>query len=105
MRRVGRARLASQVIKRLRHAGIQDARYDAKAFAVRFTAGSDDVPTVVPLDALPVKHSRRQRDLFVDGFLHAPGMPDRWEDVRSLLRPVLRGSVPAAGINAPLRRP
>ena len=52
LRRVARARLASQVIRRLRRAGVSDARYDAGTFSVRFTAAGDDVPTVMELDGL-----------------------------------------------------
>jgi hypothetical protein len=40
----------------------------------------------------------------VSGFLGTPGLPHRWADVRPLLRPVLRGSVPMRDITAPLRR-
>jgi hypothetical protein len=112
-RRVARARLASQVIRRLRRAGVRDARYDAAAFTVRFTADGDDVPTVLPLDGLLTRRSggRRERrsqiESFVSGFLRAPGLPGDWDEVRPLLRPVLRGATPAptAEVSTPLCRP
>ncbi|WP_229716235.1 hypothetical protein [Mangrovihabitans endophyticus] len=104
MHRIARARLASRVIRRLRRAGMSDVRYDARAFTVRFRPDGDDVPTVVPLEGLPLRGGRRERDAVVDGFLRAPGPPDQWEQVRPLLRPVLRGSVPTTDISAPLRR-
>jgi hypothetical protein len=113
VRRVARARLGSQVIRRLRQAGVGDARYDATAFTVRFTADGDDVPTVLPLDGLLARRSgsRRERraqvDSFVSGFLRTPGLPGTWAEVRPLLRPVLRGATPAptAEVSTPLCRP
>ena len=109
-RRIRRARLASQVIRRLRHAGAADARYDARAFAVRFSRGGE-ATKVLPLDTLLAERARRRRerrhqvDRFVAGFLDTPLPPQRWADVCPLLRPVLRGSVPVGDISAPLRRP
>jgi hypothetical protein len=47
MRGVARARIANQVIRRLRRAGVRDARYDAATFTVRFLpkrAGSQERP-------------------------------------------------------------
>ncbi len=110
VRRIARARLASQVIRRLRRAGVGDARYDARAFAVRFTPESDDLPTVLPLDGLfaeRVKGRRERRaqlQRFVAGSV-GPGLPQSWSQVRPLVRPVLRGAVPATGISTPLCRP
>jgi hypothetical protein len=113
VRRLARARLGSQVIRRLRRAGVGDARYDARTFTVRFTLEGDDVPSVLPLDGLLARRSgsrrerRRQVDAFVSGFLRAPGMPHTWDEVRPLLRPVLRGATPAptADVTTPLCRP
>jgi len=112
LRRFARARLASQVIRRLRRSGVTDARYDARAFTVRFTlVGDAGTPVVMQLDALLAGRagSRRQRraqvDRFVAGVLRRSGLPDEWADVRPLLRPVLRGAVPMPDITTPLRRP
>lgn len=44
LRRVARARLASQVIRRLRRAGVTDARYDAATFSIRFTPTTENDP-------------------------------------------------------------
>ena len=112
VRRIARARLASQVIRRLRRAGITDARYDARTFSVRFTAAGDDVPTVMELDGLVAGHRPRRRerrtrlDRFVAGFLRTPAVPADWATACALLRPVLRGATPLpGGIATPLRRP
>jgi hypothetical protein len=114
LRRVARARIASQVIRRLRHAGVRDARYDAGTFTVCFipkSTGSND-RSVLELGGLLTDRSgsRRERrartDRFVAGFLRTPEVPDAWDRARPLLRPVLRGGTPvAAGISTPLRRP
>ena len=111
-RRLARARLASKVMRRLRRAGVGSARYDARAFAVRFTPRDRDVPTVMKLGGLLADRSggrraRRARiDRFVAGFLRTPGVPPDWETARPLLRPVLRGGTPMPpDISAPLRRP
>lgn len=112
LRRLARVRLASKVIRRLRRAGIADARYDARAFAVRFTPAGQDVPTVIELGDLLADRSggRRERrariDRFVAGFLRTPGAPADWNTARPLLRPVLRGGTPMPpDISVPLRRP
>ena len=110
MRRVARARLASQVIRRLRRAGARDVRYHAATFSVRFTADGDAVPSVLELDGLLADRSggRRERqarvERFVAGFLRTPGLPAGWQEARSLLRPVLRGRT-LADVGAPIRRP
>src|SRR4029450_293688 len=88
LRSVARARLASQVIRRLRRAGVTDARYDATAFSVRFTSDGDDVPTVLPLDGLlaPSRQGRRSRlDGFVAGLLRTRGLPVDFAEARPLL--------------------
>ena len=111
LRTVARARIASQVIRRLRRGGVREARYDAGTFTVRFTP-DHAVPTVIELSGLLADRSgsRRERrartDRFVTGFLRTPGVPDGWDQARPLLRPVLRGGTPvAADISTPLRRP
>ena len=128
--RIARARLASQVIRRLRRAGVTDARYQAASFTVRFTRPGADEPTLLPLDSLlaglarrrparpmagrPARPGRRARrgllDRFVAGYLDEPGLPPDWAEVRGLLRPLLRpahlrAGIPASGPDAPLRRP
>jgi hypothetical protein len=112
LRRVARARVASQVIRRLRRAGVGDARYDSDTFSVRFAAAGDGAPTVVELAGLLADRSggRRERrarvDRFVTGFLRTPGVPDDWRQACPLLRPVLRGGTPVASdVSAPLQRP
>jgi hypothetical protein len=110
-RRVARARLASQVLRRLRRAGVHNARYDWRTFSVRFTPGGQDVPTVLELSGLLADRSGRRRDRrarrnqFVDGFLRSPGVPGTWDEACPLLRPVLRGvTTVAAGVHPPLRQ-
>jgi hypothetical protein len=112
LRRIARARLASQVIRRLRRAGMTDVRYDPRTFSVRFTAAGDDVPTIMELDGLVAeprvgRRKRRARlDRFVAGFLRTTAVPADWTTACRLLRPVLRGATPLpADIATPLRRP
>lgn len=101
LRRVARARLASQVIRRLRRAGMRDARYHSASFSVRFTRPGDDEPSVLRLDEV-----RRGRvGQFVAGLLRAPGLPATWTEARPLLRPVLRAVTPPADVSTPLSRP
>ncbi|MEV6491396.1 hypothetical protein AB0M20_22700 [Actinoplanes sp. NPDC051633] len=115
LHRIARARLASQVIRRLRRAGVTDARYLSAGFAVRFTRPGADEPTLLPLDSLlagrsPGRRARRERiQRFVAGYLDAQGVPSGWDEVRARLRPLLRpshlrGGIPASGPDAPLRR-
>jgi hypothetical protein len=99
--RLRRARLASRVLRRLRRAGLTDARYDARAFQVRFTAPGDDVPTIIELAPLLATPGRRRIDEYVAGLLLNPELPRSWSEVKPLLRPVLRGATPGS----PLRRP
>jgi hypothetical protein len=112
LRGFARMRLASRVIRRLRRAGMTDARYDAGTFSVRFTAAGDDVPTVMELDGLVSERpaGRRKRrarlDRFVAGFLRTPAVPAEWTAACRLLRPVLRGATPLpSDVATPLRRP
>jgi hypothetical protein len=101
LRRLRRARLAGRVLKRLRRAGLADARYDTRAFQVRFTAPGDDVPTIIELAPLLVTPGRQKVDEYVAGLLLNPELPQSWSAVKPLLRPVLRGTTPGD----PLRRP
>lgn len=114
LHRIARARLASQVIRRLRRAGVSDARYQSAAFSVRFTRPGADEPTILPLETLlgprRQKGRRARLDRFVSGYLDAPGLPTDWATVKPLLRPLLRpahlrGGIPGSGSDAPLRRP
>ena len=103
--RVRRARLAGLVIRRLRRAGVSDARYDARGFRVRFTADGDETPTILELAPLLAARGgrRRQRvDRFVAGLMSTPGLPQAWADARPLLRPVLRGGTPGASLRRPV---
>ncbi len=111
-RRVARARLASQVLRRLRHGGVRNARCDTRSFSVRFTPDGHQVPTVLELAGLLADRSGRRRERrarrnqFVDGFLRSPGVPGAWGEACPLLRPVLRGVTTVdAGVHAPLQRP
>jgi hypothetical protein len=111
-RRVARARLASQVLRRLRRAGVRNARYDWRTFSVQFTPSGHEVPLVLELSGLLADRSGRRRDRrarrnqFVDGFLRSPGVPEAWDQACPRLRPVLRGvSTVAPGVDASLRRP
>jgi hypothetical protein len=113
VRRFARARLAGQVIRRLRRAGVAEARYDAATFSVRFRPVGHDGAAIMSLEILlgELTGSRRERrarvDAFVDGFIRVPDMPGTWEQACPRLRPVLRGAAPMAGekLPAPLRRP
>jgi hypothetical protein len=114
LHRIARARLASQVIRRLRRAGVTDARYQSSAFAVRFTRPGADEATVLPLEpllsSLPRRRARRAGvESFVAGFLSGPGLPRTWDEARPMLRPLLRpahlrGGILGSGPDAPLRR-
>jgi hypothetical protein len=72
MRGVARARIANQVIRRLRRAGVRDARYDAATFTVRFLpkrAGDRESPqdaenphaVEASRDQTNVPHQRHER--------------------------------------------
>ncbi len=111
-RRIARARVASQVLRRLRRGGVRNARYDTRSFSVRFTPDGHEVPTVLELAGLLADRSgrrrvrRARRNQFVDGFLRSPGLPGVWNEACPRLRPVLRGvTAVETGVNAPLRRP
>ena len=112
VRRFARARLASQVIRRLRRAGVAEAGYDAATFSVRFRpVGHDGAAIMQPGDLLgelagPRRERRARVDAFVDGFIRLPDVPGTWEQACPRLRPVLRGAAPMSGegLPAPLRR-
>jgi hypothetical protein len=113
MRRVARARLASQVIRRLRRAGVTDAGYDAATFSVRYRPVGDETMAVMALDNLlgELTGSRRERRVhvtrFVDGLVRLPDLPRTWDEACPRLRPVLRGATPASdnGMRIAVRRP
>jgi hypothetical protein len=96
LRRIARARLAGRVIRRLRRAGVRDARYHSVPFEVRFTVPGEDEPTILPL--APLLGRRKALTDLVVGLLR---VPPGWDDAAPLLRPVLRGAAPGT----PLRRP
>ncbi|MEU4245284.1 hypothetical protein [Actinoplanes sp. NPDC026619] len=105
LRRVARARLAGLVIRRLRRAGFTDARYDARAFRVRFTTDGHEAPTILELAPLLATRGGRRRervDRFVAGLVRSPGLPLDWEQARPLLRPVLRGCTPGTLLRRPV---
>ncbi|WP_344520566.1 hypothetical protein, partial [Paractinoplanes durhamensis] len=105
LRRVARARLAGQVIRRLRRAGFTDAKYDARGFRIRFTADGDATPTILELAPLLATRGGRRRervDRFVAGLVRSPGLPLGWAEARPLLRPVLRGGTPGTLLRRPV---
>ena len=101
LRRVARARLAGQVIRRLRRAGHTGVKYDARGFRVSFTMPGDETPTIVELAPL-LTSSKKGIDRFVAGLTTAPELPSSWDEVRPLLRPVLRGGTPGESLRRPV---
>ncbi len=97
LRRIARARLAARVIRRLRRAGVGDARYHSKRFEIRFTVPGEDEPTILPLT--PLLGRRKALDDLVVGLLR---VPPAWDDAAPLLRPVLRGAAPGAPLHRPV---
>ncbi|MDI6098273.1 hypothetical protein QLQ12_06615 [Actinoplanes sp. NEAU-A12] len=97
LRRIARARLAGKVIRRLRRAGIPDARYHSRPFEIRFTAPGDSEPTILPL--APLLSRTKSLDDFIAGLLRVPAS---WEEAAPLLRPVLRGAAPGAPLHRPV---
>lgn len=94
LRRIARARLAGRVLRRLRRAGVRDARYHAKRREIRFTVPGEDEPTIVPLAPLLGRRGA-VRDLITELLREPPG----WDEAAPMLRPVLRGGAPGAPIN------
>ncbi|MEU4626090.1 hypothetical protein AB0G04_39700 [Actinoplanes sp. NPDC023801] len=97
LRRIARARLAGQVIRRLRRAGIRDARYYPVPFEVRFTVPGDDEHTILPL--APLSAGRKAVDTVIAGLFR---VPPGWAEAAPLLRPVLRGAAPGAPMCRPV---
>ncbi|MEU4695004.1 hypothetical protein [Actinoplanes sp. NPDC023714] len=94
-------RLARRVIRRLRRAGVRDARYDARSFSVRFRTLTGE-RTVLQLQPIFQRRIRRgQLDDFVAGLLRTPELPEKWAVAAPLLRPVLRGIAPGALLRRP----
>ncbi len=99
-RRLARARLAGRVIRRLRRAGMPDARYHRAGFEVRFTLPGDTEQTILPLAPL-LGRNRHELGERLAGVLRAGNLPQDWAAAAPMLRPILRGDAPGA----PLRRP
>ena len=97
LRRIARARLAGRVIRRLRRAGIPDARYYSRPFEVRFTVPGDSEPMILPLD--PLLSRKKSLDDFIAGLLRVPAT---WAEAAPLLRPVLRGAAPGDPLHRPV---
>ncbi|MFI1988412.1 hypothetical protein [Actinoplanes sp. NPDC020271] len=100
LRRVARARLAGRVIRRLRRAGVPDARYHRSGFEIRFTVPGDAEPTILPLAPL-LGRNRRDLGEHLASALRVGNLPPDWASAAPMLRPVLRGGAPGA----PIRRP
>ncbi len=86
---------ALQVFAQMRTAGVTDVSYDADEFAVRYDGG-DAVLHLTNLftetrDRSPAE-AREWLARIVPSLVTPPATPDDWEDVRPLLRPVLRPS-------------
>ncbi|WP_430782216.1 hypothetical protein [Actinoplanes sp. G11-F43] len=97
LRRIARARLAGRMLRRLRRAGVTDARYLSRPFEIRFTAPGDAEPTILPL--APFLSGRRTPDDLIAELLR---VPVSWREAAPLLRPVLRGSVPGSPLHRPV---
>ncbi|GID33253.1 hypothetical protein C8E87_1775 [Paractinoplanes brasiliensis] len=98
MGRFARARLASQVARRLRRAGFAAVRYDSRAFQVRFTTevAADAEPGILDLAPLlksPRRGRKKRIQAYISGLSPDP-IPADWQTARPLLRPVLRGATP-----------
>ncbi|GAA1606990.1 hypothetical protein [Actinoplanes couchii] len=96
LRRIARARLAGRMLRRLRRAGVTDARYLSRPFEVRFTAPGDSEPTILPL--APFLAGQRSLDDLIGELLRVPPV---WGDAAPMLRPVLRGAAPGAPLSRP----
>ncbi|MGC9671454.1 hypothetical protein ACNTMW_33545 [Planosporangium sp. 12N6] len=114
-RRSGPDRFAGEVLAALRDAGIGNAQYDRREFAISYRQRPGAEPAWLYLHNLYAECQRdpRRRDerirRFVTTFTRLPEMPESWESARGRLRPVLRGATFArageAGRPAALRRP
>lgn len=114
-RRSDADRFASEIIARLRAAGITQARYHRETFAIEYQPGRDRDAAWMYLANLyeecrldPTGRTRRI-ERYVATFVSLPGMPETWQDAKQLLRPVLRGASFGRGgtghRRAVLRRP
>ncbi|SDT67717.1 hypothetical protein [Actinoplanes derwentensis] len=96
LRRIARVRLAGRMLRRLRRAGVPDARYLSRPFEVRFTAPGDTEPTILPL--APFLARQRSLDDLIAELLR---VPVSWREAAPMLRPVLRGAAPGAPLSRP----
>lgn len=96
LQRIAHARLAGRMLRRLRRAGMTDARYLSRPFEVRFTAPGDSEPTILPL--APFLSGRRSPDELIAELLR---VPVAWREAAPMLRPVLRGAAPGAPLSRP----
>ncbi|MGW1738180.1 hypothetical protein ACWCPQ_05155 [Nocardia sp. NPDC001965] len=90
-----RRAFALQIFAHMRTAGVTDVSYDAEEFAVRYD-GADAVLHLTNLysetrDRSP-EETREWLARIVPALVTPPAPLDSWEDVRPLLRPVLRSS-------------
>jgi hypothetical protein len=107
--------LAAEVRAALRAVGIDGARYDRAAFAIR-VGFADGLAARIYLRTLyaecvrdPASRAERIRR-FVATFTERAGVPPTWAEAKPLLRPVLRRCMfaqdgPGGAGSAPLRRP
>ncbi|HWS39181.1 MAG TPA: hypothetical protein VN408_41365 [Actinoplanes sp.] len=96
LQRIARVRLAGRTLRRLRRAGVPDARYLSRPFEVRFTAPGDSEPTILPL--APFLSGDRSLDDLIAELLRVPAV---WREAAPMLRPVLRGAAPGAPLSRP----
>ncbi|MEU1980596.1 hypothetical protein [Nocardia sp. NPDC019395] len=98
------------VFGHMRAAGVDDAAYDAEEFAVRYDGG-DAVIHLANLFAETRERSpeetREWLERIIPALVTPATQPDTWEEVRPLLRPVLRSSTytladPGSRVRRPL---
>lgn len=113
-RRSGPDAFAREVLDALRGAGVDHARYHRDRFAIEYHPAGQDEPAWMYLATVYAECQRDPGDRvhriqhFVSTFASLTGVPERWADVRDLLRPVLRGATFARGGPTdadPVRRP
>ena len=108
-------RFAAAVLRRLRAAGVRNARYHRDEFAIEYRSRSEREPAWMYLSNLYAECERdpaskaERIDQFVAAFVALPTMPDTWDLAKASLRPVLRGASFGRGgasrYRAVLRRP